>query len=585
MAEDFFFKWRLIEAWHQPDGVALHSRARNIFSWEAMRSIGSSTELGRYVEEIRNRGFNGLVLYGPRFKAQIEERPDEHKIMSRFLTSHDISLFIRRDWSECEQRSPEVNQTGWGTWPELYGQTRASNKLCPYANETRTYWADRIGRDYQIIPDLAGYRLEGSEFDPFGGAPWMCNCQQCNALTPRERTRDAVCLVARLLEPFGGTVIWMNCEDDPGGQRQETDHLRDMTGEIPGNAFIVTKQKYWDFHSRWPRHPLYDTIAKDTEGKSPYMSALQQPGEYHGCHEFPWCNVDEWSKAFRDMYEAGMQGVMVVAQVHHDGWDHPLNMVNWSALTEYMHNPNADPQQLKLSWARKEFGFEVASTVVEVLNNVTESARGAFEFDALWTACHSRLANLAYMDSHLCGPLRQTSRMKRMIGIALPLDMYKAERAAEIKKDPNVRLVFNRVEITLEVKAQAIKQKQDGVTLMQNAVNLWCGLGGKIDAEIHKKILEGLRGNRDDTMIFLKAMDLYMDWKLGLLTEEKIDATLHSCKGLRGVIVSEPLTPRPKEATPGINPVSLKTFSEELRRELREPWIESYWQEHPLGVF
>ena len=64
-----------------------------------------------------------------------------------------------------------------------------------------------------------------------------------------------------------------------------------------------------------------------------------------------------------------------------------------------------------------------------------------------------------------------------MIGLALPLDMYKAERAAEIRKDPNVRLVFNRVEITLEVKAQAIKQKQDGVTLMQNAVNLWRGLG------------------------------------------------------------------------------------------------------------
>ena len=80
-------------------------------------------------------------------------------------------------------------------------------------------------------------------------------------------------------------------------------------------------------------------------------------------------------------------------------------------------------------------------------------------------------------------------------------------------------------------------------------------------------------------------MDLYMDWKLGSLTGEKIDAALRACKDLRGIIVPDPLTPDPEEATPGIRPVSLKTFAEELRRELAEPWIESFWQDHPLGVF
>ena len=585
MTEDFAFKWRLLEAWHQPGGVALHSRARNIFTWHAFRSIGPSTELGHYIEEIRNRGFNGLVLYGPRFIAQVEDRPNEHRILSQFLASRDIGLFIRRNWSEPGGSSEWVAQTNRMTGAEGYGHTRVSTKLCPYADETRSYWADRIETDFEIIPDLAGYRLEGSEYDPLGGAPWMCNCRQCSARTPRERTRDAIRLIAELLEPHRGTVVWMNCEDDPWGQRQETHYLEAMTGEIPLNAFVATKQHYWDFHPRWPRHALYDTITKDADGHSPYMSSIQQPGEYQGAHEFPWCNVDEWSGAFRDMSEAGMQGILVVAQVHDEGWDHPLNMVNWAAITRYMRDPDSDPHQIKLSWAREEFGSDAAPTVVDVLDNVTEAARGVFEFDALWTACHSRMANLRYMDSHLCGPLRQTPRRKGMMGLALPLDMYEPGRAAEISKDPRVRLVFNREKITPELKVQAMEQKQRAVVLMQTSVDLWRGLEGKINPDSYERILNGLRGNRDDTIVLLHSMDLYMDWKLGSLTEVKIDSALHACKDLHGIIVPDPLTSSPEEATPGISPVSLKTFAEELRREITEPWIESYWQKHPLGVF
>lgn len=267
MGGDFFFKWRLIEVWNQPEGVAHHSRARNIFSWKAMTSITPSTELGRYVEEILSRGFNGLVLYGPQDIALIDERPNEHRIFSRFLTDRGIGLFIRRSWSEGEGTREESGQS-------VYGQTRWSQKLCPYSSETRAYWTHRIKQDFKIIPDLAGYRLEGSEILPFGGAPWMCNCEQCGSSTPRERVRDAIQLVAKLIEPFGGTIVWMNCEDDPWGQRYETHYLCDMTSEIPENSFVATKQNYWDFHPEWPRHPLYDLITKDSDGNSPYISLV-----------------------------------------------------------------------------------------------------------------------------------------------------------------------------------------------------------------------------------------------------------------------------------------------------------------------
>ena len=33
-----------------------------------------------------------------------------------------------------------------------------------------------------------------------------------------------------------------------------------------------------------------------------------------------------------------------------------------------------------------------------------------------------------------------------------------------------------------------------------------------------------------------------------------------------------------------IEPSSLKSFAEQLRRDLREPWVERYWQKHPIGA-
>ena len=74
-----------------------------------------------------------------------------------------------------------------------------------------------------------------------------------------------------------------------------------------------------------------------------------------------------------------------------------------------------------------------------------------------------------------------------------------------------------------------------------------------------------------------------MDWKLGVLTEEKIDAVLSACRGLKGIVFPDPLDEDPKETVSFVEPESVKTFAEKLRRDLREPWLEQYWVDHPWG--
>ena len=166
----------------------------------------------------------------------------------------------------------------------------------------------------------------------------------------------------------------------------------------------------------------------------------------------------------------------------------------------------------------------MAPEVVDVLDKVTDAVRGMYYFDGLWTVHQSALSNLEYMDSHMCGPYRQSKRMAGMMGLAWPLDMYAPSRAEEIRADPRTRLAFNQVPITPKLKAEAMVQKDEAVRLMGESVALWRSLEGKMDAGPHRTTLAGLEGHLDDALILRHAMDLYMDWKLGVLTETKIDA-------------------------------------------------------------
>ena len=64
---------------------------------------------------------------------------------------------------------------------------------------------------------------------------------------------------------------------------------------------------------------------------------------------------------------------------------------------------------------------------------------------------------------------------------------------------------------------------------------------------------------------------------------------LDACRGMKEIIVPDPLDPDPQPVTVIQPATSLKTFAEDLRRDLREPWVEQHWVEqhwveHALGA-
>ena len=100
MSGDFAFKWRVIEPWHEPAGPSTHAlftRAGNIFLWADMMDPQPLSPLGRYVEQVREWGFNGMSFY-----ADPEQDPAAMRNFARFLKERGIAMIIRREWCETE---------------------------------------------------------------------------------------------------------------------------------------------------------------------------------------------------------------------------------------------------------------------------------------------------------------------------------------------------------------------------------------------------------------------------------------------------------------------------------------------------
>ena len=561
---NYQFKWRVIEPWSEPDGVNFFSPSKSILSWDDMKNFTPGSRTVKFVQDCKKWGYNAMGIF-----MDPEDNIEASRSFATHLKKNGIGMLIRRNWTELE---------GKKSWPVNAGSViqRTSKKLCPYSENTREYWEKRIAEDYRNMPDILGYRMNGTAYVFINGAPWMCDCEECKKHTERERSRDAIRLVSSILAKYGGILFWETCQDDPNGQDKEAVYFDKMTGQIPENAYMVIKAHYWDFHPGYPRHPLFDTITKDKDGKSPYLTSIQLAGEYRGVHKIPYSMVDEWSSVIKDMVCTGQAGLWVMAIVGYNDWDHPLNMVNWYAISRFVKEPDILPEKIKNDWATENFGSEAADTVVKVIDRMTSAAKAIMEFKGLWTQNHSRYPHLEYIDMRLFGPCRQSPMIKGMMGHQWPLSMYLPEREEEIRKDDNVRLCFKKEPLTEELKVEMMSEKKQAIDLVRESVSLWKTLEGKIEQKIYKKVLNMLRGNIDDAILWYVGFDMYMDMKLGKLTEEKIDSILQECKekNLKGTIVDDPLDPEPVQTDCCHEPSSLKTFAEELRREIKEPYLE-----------
>ena len=566
------FEWRVMELWNEPDGEILFSDAENFVKTKDMINTDSPSKLTEFVKYIKSLGFNGLSIVG-----DPDLFPEAAKRFSIYLKEKGIGLIIFRSWNEYDR--------GGKSWPGHVGGYRILNKskkYCPFNPEVKEYWKNRFAKDFKMIPDLIGYHMIAAEYYTIVGAPWMCDCKKCQNVTKKDRARTGIKLIADLLKPYNATLFWSIDQNDPWGMSLEVELYSELTGLLPENVKILVKETYYDYQPENPRHPLFDKINTDEKGRSPYITCFQLPGEYRGVHSAPYAMVDKWSKTFKDIARTGQSGIWVMAMVHPTNYDHPLNLVNWYALSRYIKNPYEDPDRIMQDWAVVEFGEKTAPVLVKIVKKVTEANKNILYFKGLWTQNHSKFFDLAYLESHVCGPSRLTKAIDGMMGLELPLDMYSPEKAKKVKKDDRTLAEFNRIPITEKLKKEIIMGKKKAIILIDECMLLLKSIEDSINKDIFEDLLGRLESNKNDAIFWKEGMEIYLDWKLSKLTETKIDKALERCKDLKGAMMPEPLNDKPKlESWVNMFPSTLLTFANELKAELKEPKLKDFLKNNP----
>ena len=575
MADDGLLPWRVFSFWQPVDGDVLFTDQLTVLTSDEMLRPTPESRLGQFVDLLVDLKFNVLDLryYEP-------EHREALAVFSPYVKSRGMRMVIGRQWTELEHGRMELLPV------HNRERQRTSKLLCPFNPQVRRFWKESIARDFDQIPDLGGICFGATTEYYYGnGAPWMCDCDQCSAISRRERLIVALNFLGELLANHDAILIWNSHQDDPWGQRSEVELYSDLTGHIPDNVLVIFSDIYFDQQPGWPRGPMYDHVKPPVTGRAPYLARVQLPGQYRGTHLFAASMVEDWAETFDYIRRLKLSGLWVFGFINRTEWDHPWNMSHWYGISRYVADPDVTPQQILSEWATQTYGLEAAPAVVEMIRLSYPAAIKLFTCEGLMSSSRSQLAALTYMDSHMCGPYRQMARVPGNIGTNFPLDMYPLQRAEKIKTDPNVRLIFTSEPITAAHKDRAMAEKDEAIQLIDRMIGLWRSVGDKVDPSIHTTLMDRLQNNRVDAMVFKAALDLYFDWKLGTLTNTRIDHVIAEFNGLHGGIIPDPSGPPPTHRRSSEDDITrnLRSFAEEIRRDMVEPWIEKHFKANPLS--
>jgi len=586
-------KWRVVELWHAADKPAWSSKEPSMLQTNQWRNLSEKYAFGRFIKFMASQGYNGINIWG-----EPDCKPKEFAALNKYLIKNGIRLFLRREYNEL------MRGVGWNphptdgliglcqvsksvTWPSARPWSKTllkSKKLCPYGPDIKEYWSERAARDAKLMPGLGGYRMCCTEHWAHYGGPWMCDCPTCESKSRRQRTLDGANVIGDILAKYDMTLFFEPLQDNPAGVSLEVELEKDLTtDDLRPNVLHIVKDRYWDHHPTWPEHPLQDIITKDKDGKSPFVTATLIGHDHNGVCEEVLSDVKWYSKVFKKMDRTGQQGLWLMCTANPvEPWANPLSMVNWYALQCLMKDPQADPEAITAQWTISQFGSDMAPTVIDIINEATQANLNISHFKGGWIQYHTYMSPLWYLDSRLCGPYMIIDRIPGMMGMELPVNAYLPERAAELRTDPELKIAFGKkVPITAELKQELIGQLTDAYNLYDKSITNFKSIKNSISKEDYDYVLNSLEGRKRDALLWRAQMDMYMDWKLGILTEARIDEVVESCRNIKGTRwVEDPMDLNPDTLSlPGGS--SIAAFANDLRSELRKPKLEKFFKSMP----
>ncbi|ADQ04276.1 Alpha-glucuronidase [Caldicellulosiruptor owensensis OL] len=421
----------------------------------------------------------------------------------------------------------------------------------PLDKSVQKWWKDTVKTIYSYIPDFGGFLVKAdSEFNP---GPYVYG-----------RTHaDGANMLAEALGPYKGIVIWRafvyNCLQDWRDTKTDRakaayDNFKPLDGKFSENVILQIKYGPMDFQVREPVSPLFGAMEKTNQMMEFQITQEYTGQQIHLCYLGTlWKEILEFDtyckgkgsyvkrivdgSLFGRKY-AGFAGVSNIGDsINWTG--HDLAQANLWTFGKLAWDPDKKIEDIAREWTILTFGDDkkvVDNILWMLLNSHTAYEKYTTPLGLGWMVNpghhygpnpegyeYSKWGTYHRADTKAIG----VDRTSRGTGYTLQYSKMWQEIFDDINKCPEeLLLFFHRVPYDFKLKnGKTLIQFMydshfEGVEMVDELIEKWEELRGKIDEEIFNRVHERLKMQKEHAIEWRDVINTYFYRKTGIPDEK-----------------------------------------------------------------
>lgn len=358
--------FRMINHWDNMDGTIERGYSGDSFFFVNNQLVVNDRTI-TYVRLMASIGINSVAINNVNVKDEatylITERHLKPMIqLAKLFEAYNIKLFLSINYAA----------------PMDIGELTTADPL----DETFIkWWGKKSAWLFETIPNFGGYLVKADS----EGRP--------GPFTYGRTQADGANMLARTVEPFGGTVIWRcfvyNCQQDWRDTKMDRakagyEAFMPLDGTFLDNVILQIKNGPMDFQVREPVSPLFGAM-HSTNQVLEVQAAQEYTGQQrHVCYLVPmWKEILNFDTCYGDglgqvkdivsgkTYGRSHGGMVAVINTgNDDNWTgHDLAAANWYGFGKLAWNPDSAADAIANDFVRLTFGHSevVVKTITEIL--------------------------------------------------------------------------------------------------------------------------------------------------------------------------------------------------------------------------
>ncbi len=344
------YNFRLLNHWDNLNGTVERGYAGHSIFWNRTEEFSDLIDhYKQYARANASIGINGTAINNVNASPEVltKEYLDKFARFADIFRPYNLKIYMSVNFAS----------------PAVIGGLENSDPLNP---DVEAWWKEKVAEIYDLIPDFGGFLVKANS----EGQPGPMDYGRTH--------QDGANMLARILKPYKGIVMWRAFVYEPGDDDralQAYNEFMPFDGKFDDNVIIQVKNGPVDFQPREPISPLFGAMQK-----SSVMIEFQITQEYLGFSDHlaflstMWKEVldtDTWAKGpgstvakatDGSLFSQPLSAISGVANIGRDiTWTgYHLIQSNWYAYGRLAWDHQLSSEKIADEWIKMTFTHQPA---------------------------------------------------------------------------------------------------------------------------------------------------------------------------------------------------------------------------------